>query len=783
MYCFQSPTGVAEIMLNTLEEKIADIVIRRRGTVIALCLLLVAISSLGLSQLRFDTDYRVWFSKENPQLEAFESIQDTYTKYDNVLFVLAPKQGEIFTKENLEAVRWLTNEAWQIPYSIRAESVANYQHTYASGDELTVTDLIPENESLPPSKVAEIKNIALNEPGLRDLLVSSDAKFAGVNVNVQTPGDRTDLEVPEIVSYARALSQRFEQKYPQIDVYMTGIIMMNHAFPEASQKDVRSLVPMMFIIVILTLLLITRSLVGTIGTLLVMILSVVAAMGLMGWSGTRLTASTASAPIIIITLAVADCVHVLTNFLHGIRLGDTKTKALKSSLRQNLQPIFLTSLTTIIGFLSLNFGDTPPFRHLGNLVAVGVSLAFIFSISFFPAFLSFFPSKNTSTERLDNKAMDRLANWVIYHQRKLIYIIAPVSIIFVAFVARIEFNDEFLKYFDESVEFRRHTEFSTKHLTGIYTLQFSLPSGESSGISMPEYLETVEKFANWFRQQPEVIHVNTITDVLKRLNKNLHGDDEQWHRLPDNRELAAQYLLLYEMSLPYGLDLNGQINVDKSETRLVVTTENLSTAQSLDLENRSREWLITHGLEPMKKIHGSSPNIMFAHIAERNVRGMILGTGIALLLICLILLLVLRSVKIGLISLIPNILPAALSFGIWGLLVGRVGLAVSVVAAISIGIIVDDTVHFLSKYVRARKLERLPPADAIRAAFTTVGTALWVTSAVLIAGFLVLAQSAFEVNSVMGSLTATTIALALFTDFFLLPPLLLMFDRNISTKR
>ena len=262
---------------------------------------------------------------------------------------------------------------------------------------------------------------------------------------------------------------------------------------------------------------------------------------------------------------------------------------------------------------------------------------------------------------------------------------------------------------------------------------------------------------------------------MKRLNRNMHADEEAWYRLPDSRELAAQYLLLYEMSLPYVLDLNNQIDIAKSATRMTVTMESVSSNELLNMENRAQEWLLENA--PYMKSDGASPSVMFAYIGKRNIRSMLIGASVALVLISLILIFALRSLKIGLISLIPNLAPTAMGFGLWGLLYGQVGLGLSVVAGLTIGIVVDDTVHFLSKYLRARREQGFSAEDAVRYAFHTVGIALLVTTLVLIAGFMVLNQSAFKLNSDMGLLTAITIGLALIADFLFLPPLLMKADK------
>jgi len=350
-------------------------------------------------------------------------------------------------------------------------------------------------------------------------------------------------------------------------------------------------------------------------------------------------------------------------------------------------------------------------------------------------------------------------------------------LLLVAQVPRNQLNDEFVKYFSENVPFRVDTDFVVEHLTGIYMLEYSLPAKEEGAITSPEYLRLVDEFADWLRQQPEVLHVNTFTDIMKRLNKNLHGDDPDWYRLPDNRELAAQYLLLYEFSLPFGLDLNNQINVKKSATRITITLKSISSEELLALQERAQNWLRQHAPAYMH-VEGASPTLMFAHIGHRNIRAMLEGTVLALVLISLILTVFLRSVRIGLLSLIPNLAPIGMGFGLWGLFVGEVGLALSVVGGMTIGIVVDDTVHFLSKYLRARREQGLSPEDAVRYAFHTVGTALWVTTLVLMLGFGVLALSDFKLNAGMGLLTAITIGLALLADFFFLPPLIMKFGEK-----
>jgi predicted RND superfamily exporter protein len=761
-----------------MTRSVAEWLVRWRWALFVSAWLLVVLSVGGARLLAFSNDYRVFFSKQNPQLLAFQQLQNTYTKSDNVLFVLAPDDGKVFTAETLSAVEWLTTQAWQIPYSIRVDSVANFQHTQAEGDDLVVEALVTDAAAYSPQDLERIRQIALQEPLLVDRLISPDGRVTGVNVVVQLPGSSPASEMPAVVDFSRNLAAQLQQRYPDIHVYLTGIVMLNHAFTENAIKDMATLVPIMFGVIVAVLALLLRSVWGTLATMLVIVLSILTAVGIAGWLGLAITAPMASAPTIIMTLAVADCVHLLVTFQQRLLHSRNRTAAMVEALRINLQPIFLTSLTTAIGFLSMNFSDAPPFRDLGNTVAIGVVAAFVYCIALLPALMLALPLRLPARERQRSTAgIDRFADFVVARRRAILAGMGLAVVGLVACIPANELNDEFVKYFDERIPFRVDTDFTTENLTGLYNIAYSLGAGGSGAISEPAYLNKLEEFAEWYRQQPEVVHVSSLSDTMKRLNKNLHGDDPAWYRIPQSRELAAQYLLLYEMSLPYGLDLNNQINVDKSASKLDVTIKSVSSNGTIALEQRAQQWLQEHAPASMQA-HGASPSIMFSHIGARNIRSMLIGTATALVLISLILVFALRSLRIGLISLIPNLVPAGMAFGLWGLLVGQVGLALSVVAGMTLGIVVDDTVHFLSKYLRARREEGMPPEEAVRYAFHTVGTALWTTSVVLVAGFLVLTRSPFEINSGMGLLTAITIGLALLADFLLLPTLLMTLDKK-----
>lgn len=757
----------------------AEGVIRFRWLIILLTLLTVGFAARGIGYLAFTNDYRAFFAEENPQLQAFETLQNTYDKSDNVMFILTPKQGTIFTPETLESIAWLTEEAWQTPFSNRVDSITNFQHTRAIDDDLQVEDLVQFAAELSAEDLAYIASVAHSEPQLKQRLLSADGRVSGVNINIQLPG-KALTEVPEVAFFARDLAAQLRQRDPNLDVKLSGLVMFNNAFGESAQKDMATLIPLMFVLVIVAIGLLLRSISGTTASMLVIFMSILVAMGLFGWGGYELTGMTISAPTIILTMAVADCVHLLVSFFWGMRHGQTKQVAMVESLRINVLPIFITSVTTALGFLSMNFSEVPPLAHLGNIVAMGVMTAFILSVTFLPAVVMILPVRVKQVVDGHAAWTDKLSDLVISRRKPLLWGSLMVAMVFITFVPRNEINDEFVKYFDKSMDFRQATDYASEHLVSTYTIEYSLglKNAGDGAIAEPVFLAKLDEFVRYLEGFDEVRHIFTLTDTMKRLNQNMHGDDINWYKLPEERDLAAQYLLLYEMSLPYGLDLNNQIDVSKSFTRLTVTMTDMSSNQVLSLEREWGVWLQTNA--PELDAAAASTNLMFAHIGHRNANSLVLGTILALFAISMILVVALRSIKIGLLSLVPNLVPAGIAFGIWGLIDGQIGMSVSIVAGMTLGIVVDDTVHFLSKYLRARREKGYDSAEAVRYAFTHVGQALLVTTLVLVAGFMVLVFSTFKMNADMGMLTAITITVALIVDFLLLPPLLMALDSKKS---
>lgn len=759
------------------ETRWANTVINHPLGVIITSILVVLLFAAGLQHATVSSDYRYFFGEDNPQRVAFENLQNVYSKDDSVLMTITPDDGKVFKQETLEGIRYLTEESWQLPFVTRVDSVTNYQHSYAEEDALTVHDLVRASDVsgvISTESLSKIESIALDEPVLAGRLINTDASVTGINIKMTFPGE-SPFEVPDAAEQARQLADRFMQQYPGHQVHLTGMVMLNDAFNEAGIRDAITLMPLMYGIITIMLFIILRTKAGVAMTLGVMVLSILAAMGFSGWARTPITPPSSIAPTVIMTLAIAHSIHFLKTMLKEMRDGANRYKAITESIRQILRPVFLTSLTTVIGFLSLNFSDTPPFHDLGNITAVGVTFAFLLSVGMLPAVMSKVNIRVPENRPSRFAIASRYSNWIDRYSLPVIAVMLFGTVMIGAQIRDISINDQFVGYFDQSIRFRPDSEYTIEHLTGVYQMNFDVRSGEEQGIADPAYLSKLDAFADYLRTIPGIVHVSSITDTFRKLNRNMHGDDDQYYSLPENRELAAQYLLLYEMSLPYGLDLNNQINVDKSSTRIVATMAEVPTSRILEISELASGWLQQHTPAAMHA-EATSPTVMFSHITARNIDAMLWGTMIALGLITAVMVISLGSIRYGLLSLLPNVVPAFIAIGIWAMLVGEAGFSIAFVASVTLGIIVDDTVHFLSKFNYARN-QGHSSSDAIRYTIEHVGGALISTSIILVAGFSVLMLSGFKLNFVLGALSALTIAIALVVDFTFLPAMLRITDR------
>ena len=736
--------------------------------------LLAITAGWHLPDIHTKNNQRIFFEPDDPNLVTLNEFEASFGKVDNLIIAITGKN--VFEKHFLLRLKNLTEESWRLPYVSRAQSLTNFQFTSATEEGILVRDLIPEPSKLTADQIQEIKGYVVREERIKGTLIGENHRTAGILLTFQLPRVHDSTEIPEVMTALDKMLDAFQVENPELLVHVSGTMATDYAFVQSSRKDLSTLVPACFLVMVTIVGLFCGGLRAAVATALCGFLSIVFTMGCAAWLGIPLSSATSIAPIVILILTVAHSVHILDRFIKETTNGGSDLLAAERSFRFNRYPILIATLTTAMGFLSFNFSKVPPFRDLGNLAAIGTIAAYYFSVIFLPSLLSYISVNSRRTMNLYRTILRHLGQALYKHRGKYAVALLLMMSILGFGATKNQLNDVILHYFDHSITYRSDTDYIVENLTGLYQIHYVLDSGRTGGVADPQFLNDVERFITWYRAHPKTISVSSLGSVIKRLNMNLHDDDPNWYKLPETAELAAQYLLLYEMSVPYGLDVNTELDIAKSKLRVTVAFETLSSRELVEINSTAENW-VQKNASTIKNATGTGIALIFARISAINMKSMITGAILALASISIILIFVFRSTKIGLLSLVPNLIPLLIGFGIWGYLYEKIGLSLSVVSGMTLGIIVDDTVHFLTRYVEAKRIN-YTGIEALKYTYREIGQPLILTSIALVTGFMILTLSPFYLNASLGLLTALIIFAALLCDLLFLPIALLISDEN-----
>lgn len=767
-------------LISAFSDFISTLTLKWPLFALLISLLISGVWFLCLDDLEPKSDWRMWFSKDDPYYKGFDRVEQIFERADGVIYTLHAEDGDQFTKERLELISWLTDEVWHIPFARRVDSLTNFQHSHAEDDDIFVHDLVDDAGALSAAEIAAIRNTALADPLLVKRQISEDGKATNVVVTLTLPGVTSD-ETEKVVEAAEHIYAALAEKAPDQTIALTGTVPTGYALERINTQDLSLRLPIMFSIISILTILLLRSFWATVAALSVVFLSVGAALGFAAFMQYPLHTGTSAVPIILVTIALADAVHLAMSSFTRQSQGYTKEEAIRYSVKLNALPVILTSVTTSIGFLSLNFSAAPPFREMGTVAAFGVMMAMVLAFLVMPSVLKWIPAPTIRNADKPNPVVAALASVPQRHPLLSLAVTCAIVVWSLTHMTHIETNDRYIGYFSQETQIRQHVDFTETVLPSNGAIMVILDSRKPQGVADPAYLKEVGKLADWLRAQPEVTFVNSIDLVFKKQNQNMNGGDPAYYSIPEDQNTAAQYLLLYEMSLRQGQDLSGQLNVDKSMSLLTATIREMPDKQVKALEHRVRGWLAGN-LPPAIKAQTTGPSVLFAHLSVSNIHSMILGTGLAMLLISVMTAVAIKNFRLGVLSLIVNVAPIAMAFGAFASLFGYVNLSASVTGAVCIGIVVDFTIHFLTKYRLAVLEQDMNARNAVAYTFRTVGPALVVLSVVLAVGFGVVGLSDFEITQTVGRLTAMAIVFGLMLDFFFLPAALIVFSRFLTPR-
>ena len=757
----------------TVTERIVDLLLRLRWGLFAILLVVLAFLAAGLARLEVSADNRAFFGSSNQEYVDLRRNDDTYTLSSTLLVMMIPPDGTAFDPDTLRSLQQMTDDAWQMPYSLRVDSPVNHMHSYADEDELLVEPMLDEYAEVTPEAADRFRELALASDDMRNMLLSEDGTAYGMTIRVVMPDGQPDAR-HEVEGFLTDLLDGWRATHPGWEFRATGAMLGNNLLARVAIEDILYLVPLAFLAVTVLFMLAMGSILKVVASLMVLFFSTVATFGFAGWTGVTLTAGTAISPLAVMVLVSTSCVHIILAWIRAAE-DDTDPRPFRHSLIENLAPVTVSHLTTAFGFLCLNFSPSPPLADMGNIVAFGLIFGHLAVFIVLPALLSGRQTQGAGRLMVTGAQMRRFAGWVI-DRRRIWLTVFPLAVgLGVVGISRIDYDDNVIRYFDHRYDLRQDSEAIQARLTGLESLQFSFQAPDGASVFDPDFLRRIDRFATWLERQPSVVGVTALTDIIKDLNQNMSSGDPDAYAVADSQAANAQLLMFYELSLPVGMDLNVMMDVDRTQTLVTATIRSEHSAEIRAIAEAAETWLSEN--EPSIATRASGIAIAFARISERNNSQMLGGFLLVLVLVSATMMATLRSFRFGVLSLVPNLIPAVLAFGFWGLVLGDVNLGSTVVTTMTFGIVVDDTVHFLMHYMRCRR-RGMAVQPALEDTFSVVGSAIVLTSVALIIGFVIMAASGFAINQHIGLLTSVVIFFALLSDLLLLPALLALTQGN-----
>ena len=755
----------------------AKLLIKYRYLSIGLVLIVVCLLATGLTKLTFNPDLETYFPEGHPAVIRYNEIDDMFIPTDNLIIAVHSNEGTLFNSDSLKVIEELTRKSWTIPYSVRVDSLTNYSYVKSVNDDLIVEPFIEEAEKKSIEFIEKRKDLVAGEDIIYKSLISEDKKTSVVSIIVDPPGPNKEDQNSELINYVLGFIEPIKESNENLDIRLLGNPYLDYISPRIVKAEMPVVMPLMLLLIFLIVFLMIRSYTAVLATFIVILMSLIATFGSIGLLGNPLNQMVSTIPILIITLALADCIHLFSIYFQNRIKGISSKESMEKSLEMNIQPLFLTTISTCIGFLCLNFIEVTPLRDLGNAVAIGIGFAFIFTIFFIAPIVSFFEVKTASKVTKQTRFSTSVGSFILKNGNKLIFSITSISFLILLCIPMNELDENPTQMYAEGfTSFSSDTLWLDEKLSVTFPVNF-LATNEEGQVSDPDFLKILDKFSVWLEEREQVNHVTSLANNMKNLNKSMHGDDPEWKRIPENADLSAQYLFFYEMSLPMGLDLNSSISQDRKSTKISATLKDMSSNEFKEFNNEVLRYLRQNNLENMIS-EASSFRVIFTYMTEAIVNSLLYGLFIGILLITLIIGLFFRSYLLPALSIFPNILPIGMGFGLWGLFVGEVGFMVAVGMGSTLGVIVDFTVHFLSKYELARKEFKKSVEESVIYSFETVGFALIIMTVVLALGFSVLNLVTFIPIQDFAKFSVICFVGGLIINFLFLPNLLMKFDKR-----
>lgn len=759
----------------------AEFVITRRVAVITATLLLLPLLLFTGGNIPFDNSTARYFITGDPTLAEYDQLLDLFGDNEYLLVGIEAAPGEdIFSAEAMDALVQLSDFLELHPYVTQLRSLTTYE--YISGDSysLSAEYLIDDPLSLASDEEAinRVQSILRQEPLALGTLVSEDFRHTRMAARVEYREETSEHKVELVQDLYRFVEEQGLDDATSYQLHLSGYPLVNERFETVSAEDTSFLIPIMIVVMLAILYFSFRSLAATLLPWVVIACGLLTLLELQYYLGIPHTTidSAALAPTLII-IGIGITVHVLLEFFRCSLSGLNGPNAAREAIRHIWLPAFFTAITTAAGFLALSVTRILPIREFALLGSIGPLLLFFFALTVLPAMLSYINKLPAGTNQilhggLISSLTSKVPDFTFKHQKAIL--VAGLIIIGFAIwnLPNAEVDNNYVTLFKADSETRQDIEYFDEVFKGMMTLDIILDSGAAGGIMEPSFLEDMQAIQNWLAEHDKLGKVNSLIDYLKEINQALNEDDPEYYRLPESREMAAQSLFLYESAGAYE-DLSDIRSFDNRYTRLVVPVVNMPASEmqaELDLISDYMESNYAH-LDPVL----TGTMVLYTVQDIYTAEGMVQSFLVALTVISLFFIILFRSLRYGLLSIIPSIMPILLAASIAGFLGIYLDQSAVIVFAMTMGIAVDDAIHVMNRYLSSRR-DGDSTHDAIQRAMNESGRAVVFSSMVLVFGFSVLCFGSFTTVIYVGLFGSIIMSLALLGDLIFLPAILYRMD-------
>ena len=693
---------------------------------------------------------------------------------DDEFYVIAFKKPDIFTRENLTMLRDITRKLEAVPEVRRVRSLANVDSVEGGPG---IFDVRPLLGHIPKTvqEMAKLRHKAIHDALYRKSLISPDGTVAGIVVSTRyEPNDESYRK--------RLLDKTFEILKPYRDTgtrfALAGWTVTNFNVSDYMRSDVGLFLPVTYALIVFTIWLVFRNKwILLLGTLNISV-CLGATMGVLGMTGITINPTTAITIPLTLALSLFDTIHIFSNMDVSIfRSSTDRHQALKRVLRLVFWPCLFTTITTVVGFLSLALDKVPMIREFAWAATSGMVFEWIYAFGLLPGLILMFPGEtlyqNYYNRDVEGRgsAMDRmlegLHTFLVHHHKKILVVSAALVAIAIPYIPKIPVETNVVEYFKASSPVRQDIEYIEQQLAGSGSLDISFRGHQSDDVKDPNFLAVVEKVQKYVKALPGVDLTLSIGDFLKEMNQGFHDGDSKYYSLPNSKNLVAQYLLLYG-----GTDINDFVTSSYDQARLAVRSSLHSSDRQRGLIDKINKF-IAETPHPGMDIRVTGRAVQDVDTVEALVNGQVESLGVAFLIISVLMGVSLKSVRLGLLSLIPNSIPILLNFGLMGATGIALNTGTALISSVAIGIAVDNTVHFLTQYQMKRD-ENWSIIESVRSGIKVKGRAMISSSMVICIGFGVLVLASFVPTIYFGLLNTFIMIIALFADVVVLPSLILL---------